>query len=329
MPTNYLYGTVLTSGEQVAANNRGDTLGGNTTTLQKIFLGEDVHTTVSAEAIRFALRYRFQLQGLNVNRKYVYDKGKYELRYRSDADEKREYWKVEQDDKTLKYVSKGKDDVYIDDDIMGFMVAKRGQEEREEAEKGAKIWASPLAIGRAISLRPYRGELSFNCVSGKKTKGELSLYTAEMHTTEYQYFFGLNLSNVIDPEHVDPLLDAILDPPSVAGNHARFAYAFYPASIILRVTNAHSSRIQNCFELDDGSGSLSVKRLVDQVRRGDVPAAEVIIGGEIADSTDGLSLEELGVRASRKQDGDRIAFGAKDAMDEAKRQIGELQKKTK
>src|SRR5690242_3618668 len=78
MPTNYLYGTVLTSGEQVAANNRGDTLGGNTTTLQKIFLGEDVHTTVSAEAIRFALRYRFQLQGLNVNRKYVYDKGKYE-----------------------------------------------------------------------------------------------------------------------------------------------------------------------------------------------------------------------------------------------------------
>ena len=118
MATNYLYGTVLTSGEQVAANNRGDTLGGNTTTLQKIFLGEDVHTTVSAEAIRFALRYRFQLQGLNVNRKYVYDRGKYELRYRSDADEKREYWKVEQDEKSLKYVSKGKDDIFIDDDIM-------------------------------------------------------------------------------------------------------------------------------------------------------------------------------------------------------------------
>src|SRR5439155_26492256 len=136
--------------------------------------------------------------------------------------------------------------------------------------------------------------------------GELSLYNAEMHTTEYQYFFGLNLSNVIDPDHVNPLLDAILDPPSVAGNHARFAYAFYPASIVLRVTNAHSSRIQNCFEIDEGNGSLSVKRLVDQVKRGDVPAAEMIIGGEIADSTDGLSLEEFGVKASQKRDGARV-----------------------
>jgi len=329
MATNYLYGTVLTSGEQVAANNRGDTLGGNTTTLQKIFLGEDVHTTVSAEAIRFALRYRFQLQGLNVNRKYVYDRGKYELRYRSDADEKREYWKVEQDEKSLKYVSKGKDDIFIDDDIMGFMVAKRGQEEREDAEKGAKIWASPLAIGRAISLRPYRGELSFNCVSGKKTKGELSLYNAEMHTTEYQYFFGLNLSNVIDLKHVDPLLDAILDPPAVAGNHARFAYAFYPASIVLRVTNAHSSRIQNCFDLDEDLGSFTVRRLLDQVRRGDITAKELIMGGDVAGSADALKLEEFGVKASKMQDGDRVAFGAKDAMEEAKRQIAKLQEKTK
>src|SRR2546427_8062393 len=329
MATNYLYGTVLTSGEQVAANNRGDTLGGNTTTLQKIFLGEDVHPTVSAEAIRFALRYRFQLQGLNVNRKYVFDRGKYELRYRSDADEKREYWKVEQDEKSLKYVSKGKDDIFIDDDIMGFMVAKRGQEEREDAEKGAKIWASPLAIGRAISLRPYRGELSFNCVSGKKTKGELSLYNAEMHTTEYQYFFGLNLSNVIDLKHVDPLLDAILDPPAVAGNHARFAYAFYPASIVLRVTNAHSSRIQNCFDLDEDLGSFTVRRLLDQVRRGDITAKELIMGGDVAGSADALKLEEFGVKASKMQDGDRVAFGAKDAMEEAKRQIAKLQEKTK
>lgn len=322
MATNYLYGTVLTSGEQVAANNRGDTLGGNTTTLQKIFLGEDVHTTVSAEAIRFALRYRFQLQGLNVNRKYVYDRGKYELRYKSDADEKREYWKVEQDEKTLKYLSKGKDEVFIDDDIMGFMVAKRGQEEREDAEKGAKIWASPLAIGRAISLRPYRGELSFNCVSGKKTKGDLSLYNAEMHTTEYQYSFGLNVSNVIQPEHVDPLLDAILDPPPVAGNHARFAYDFSPASIVLRVSDAHSSKIQNCFALVDGNDSFTVRKLVDRVRRGDIPASELILGGEIADSDEGVELERLGTKASRNDNADgRIGFGVKNAMDEARRII--------
>jgi CRISPR-associated protein Cst2 len=330
MATNYLYGTVLTSGEQVAANNRGDTLGGNTTTLQKIFLKDDVHTTVSAEAIRFAFRYRFQLEGLKVNRKYVYDRGKNELRYESPSNEKREYWDVGLDKKTGKYMSKG--EVYIDDDIMGFMVAKRGQEEREDMEKGAKIWPSPLAIGRAVSLRPYRGELSFNCVSGKKTKGELSLYNAEMHTTEYQYFFGLNLNSVVDQEHVNHLIDAILDPPPVAGNHARFAYDFSPASIVLRVTNAHSSKIQNCFERDEESGSFNVRKLVDRVTRGDIPADELIVGGDLADAADGLELERLGVKASKdvkdeskagKSDKGkiRVGFGAKDALGEARRRI--------
>lgn len=325
MATSYIYGTVLTSGEQVAANNRGDTLGGNTTTLQKIFFGEDVHTTVSAEAIRFALRYRFQLQGLKVNRTYEYHRGNYELHL---ADDKRAYWKIEQDGETLKYVNKGKGEVYIDDDIMGFMVAKRkgtaGAEagEKEEMEKGAKIWASPLAIGRAVSLRPYRGELSFNCVSGKKSKGELSLYNAEMHTTEYQYFFGLNLNSVLNHAHVEPLIDAILDPPSVAGNRARFAYDFSPASVVLRVTNAHSAKIQNCFQMDESNGSFTVKRLVDRVRRGDVPAVELFIGGDLADSDDGLELERLGARASNpvttNGESGRIALGVKDALYQAR-----------
>ena len=68
MATHYLYGTILT-GEAVAANNRGDNIG-NTTTLQKVFHLDDLHTSVSAESIRFAIRYRFQLDGLNVNREY-------------------------------------------------------------------------------------------------------------------------------------------------------------------------------------------------------------------------------------------------------------------
>src|SRR3979409_2281746 len=99
MATHYLYGTVLT-GEAVAANNRGDNIG-NTTTLQKIFHQDDLHTSVSAESIRFALRYRFQLEGLKVNRSYDghTDKG---LSY---EDEKRTYWNPE-------------GEVYIDDDLM-------------------------------------------------------------------------------------------------------------------------------------------------------------------------------------------------------------------
>jgi len=112
MATHYLYGTIVT-GEAVAANNRADNIG-NTTTLQKIFLHDDLHTSVSAEAIRFALRYRFQLEKIATNRRYEDEKLKYE-------DEKRTY-----------FDPKGK--VFIDDDLMGFMDAEAAQKEREDEE---------------------------------------------------------------------------------------------------------------------------------------------------------------------------------------------------
>lgn len=315
MATNYLYGTILT-GEAVAANNRGDNLG-NTTTLQKVFVRDDVHTTVSAESIRFAIRYRFQLEDLKLNRTYDPSLGKLEY-----ADEKRTSWN-----------STG--EVFIDDDLMGFMDAAAAVAEREDEEPAGEEGASaaepktkqkkrkgkttkrhsPLAIGRAVSLRPYRGELSFNAVSGEKKKGALSLYNAEMHTTEYQYSFGLNLDDVVDKSHIDPLLDAIVDPPQVAGNHSRFAYDFSPASIVLRVTHHHSSRIQNCFEHDEASRGYVVRRLVSKVEAGDIPVADLIIGGEVAISDAGQRLQDLGVFVHK---------GTSAAMNEARKRISLL-----
>lgn len=303
MATNYLYGTVLTS-EAVAANNRGENIG-NTTTLQKVFHHDDLHTSVSAEAIRFAIRYRFQLEGLRVNRSYSESKLHYE-------NEKRTTWSPG-----------GKN--YIDDDLMGFMDAAGAKTEREEEEgtdeaeeiaaekvqvdkKGGKaaggkakppkrkpiIRPSPLAIGRAVSLRPYRGELSYNAVSGEKEKGKLSLYGAEMHTTEYQYSFGLNLDDVDDKANIGHLLNAITDPPPVAGNHARFAYDFSPASIVLRVTHAHASRIQNCFEHDEARRTYTAVHLIRKIEGGDIPPAEIIVGGSIASTSEGARLKDLG-----------------------------------
>lgn len=293
MATHYLYGTILT-GEAVAANNRGDNIG-NTTTLQKVFHQDDLHTSVSAEAIRFAIRYRFQLQGLDVNREYDAAAGK--LSY---EDEKRSNWNPA-------------GQVFIDDDLMGFMdaVAAAKEREDEDAEDGEETLASkkggkkakgtttkrpsPLAVGRAVSLRPYRGEISFNAVSGEKVKGKLSLYSAEMHTTEYQYSFGLNLGDVVKKEHIGHLLDAIVDMPQVAGNHARFAYDFSPASIVLRVTVAHSSRIQNCFEHDESRRTYAVQRLIRRVESGDISPKDLIIGGEIVATPEGKRLKDLGV----------------------------------
>jgi CRISPR-associated protein Cst2 len=312
MATHYLYGTILT-GEGVAANNRGDNVG-NTMTLQKVFHQDDLHTSVSAESIRFALRYRFQLEGLPVNRSYDPEEGR--LHYQ---DEKRTTW------------NPANNGVFIDDDLMGFMDAEAAKQEREDEEseaadsvesktargkKRAKGTTtkrpSPLAIGRAVSLRPYRGELSFNAVSGEKTKGALSLYNAEMHTTEYQYSFGLNLSDVVKKEHIGHLLDAIIDPPPVAGNHARFAYDFSPASIVLRVTSAHSSKIQNCFEHDEERRTYTITRLLHRIESGDIPASELIIGGEVSTTPEGVRLKELGVT---------VFAGVKAAADEARRRI--------
>lgn len=316
MATHYLYGTVLTS-EAVAANNRGDNIG-NTTTLQKVFHQDDVHTSVSAEAIRFAIRYRFQLEGMRLNRTYDAEGGK--LNY---EDEKRERWNP-------------KGDVFIDDDLMGFMdaaAAKREDEDLASEEtatdeeepiatakgkkkpkggKPAKRRISPLAIGRAVSLRPYRGEISFNAVSGEKVEGKLTLYNAEMHTTEYQYSFGLNMGDVINKANIGHLIDAIVDPPPVAGNHARFAYDFSPASIVLRVTNAHSSKIQNCFEHDEATRSYTIERLIQRIESGDIPADELIVGGELAETPDGDQLKRLGVT---------IFPGVKAAAEEARRRI--------
>lgn len=318
MATNYLYGTILTS-EGVAANNRGDNIG-NTTTLQKVFHQDDLHSSVSAESIRFAIRYRLQLEGLDAKLNRTYDPETGKLDYK---DEKRAGWNP-------------KGDIFIDDDIMGFMDATAAQKEREEEDadlaaenkvasvSGAKKSKprgktikrqSPLAIGRAVSLRPYRGEISFNAVSGEKEKGRLSLYNAEMHTTEYQYSFGLNLNDVINKANIRHVIDAVIDPPPVAGNHARFSYDFSPASIVLRVTNNHSPKIQNCFEHDEENRSYTIGRLISRVKSGDIPASELIIGGELASTTEGSQLRDLGVA---------VFPGIRAAADEARKRIAEI-----
>src|ERR1700722_15982857 len=54
-----------------AANNRGDNQGANVTPLQKVVWMGEPHTTVSAEAIRFAFRRRLKADGLSCNRHWA------------------------------------------------------------------------------------------------------------------------------------------------------------------------------------------------------------------------------------------------------------------
>src|SRR5262245_8162309 len=106
----HVFGAVVT-GLGTAANNRGETEG-NVTTLQKIVWNGQVHTTVSAEAIRFGLRRRLA-EVEPTNRVY-------------DEEVRANRWK---DAKFTGWTPKAKTKPFIDDDLLGFMAAEAAQQE--------------------------------------------------------------------------------------------------------------------------------------------------------------------------------------------------------
>ncbi len=197
----YLYGAIPTR-PAVASNNRGEN-SGNIAMLQHVFWGGHDHTTVSSEAIRFAIRLRAQLEDSNqVNRVFNVEEGKWSYREKDVYDPKK----------------------FADDDILGFMNAQAAKESDSEPGEGEAASSkrkkpkgtiakrrAPLAVARAVSLEPYQGELSFG--SAGKEKDSTSLFSAEVHTTRYQYAFGLSLGELKKPERASLVLDGILDPP--------------------------------------------------------------------------------------------------------------------
>ncbi|MBD2413798.1 type I-B CRISPR-associated protein Cas7/Cst2/DevR [Nostoc calcicola FACHB-389] len=293
----HLFGNILTN-YGTAANNRGENQG-NITTLQKLIWKGEVHTTISSEAIRWALRYYWQNVGYPVNRRW--DENTQPI-----ADH---LWQ----DLNFDAIR------FIDDDVLGFMQAEGAkveasdepeggteepsQDENKKSSKGknkqtsqskgkqkpkGKITArrGVLEVTRAVSIIPFTGDITFNAVSG--VKGRNSLYATEIHATRYQYGFALTPDSLKDKSRIYPVLDGLISIGEVAGNHARFLYDFSPESIVLRWTHDFSPRFLYCFEQDD-LGNLSVSNLVRQIEVGDIDPKELWIGGLISQG-----LEDLG-----------------------------------
>jgi CRISPR-associated protein Cst2 len=298
----HLFGNVLT-GYGAAANNRGENEG-NITTLQKLLWKGEVHTTVSAEAIRWALRYYWQTasedeKDCQVNRQW-------------DDDKNDNVWQGSFDD-----------EAYIDDDVLGFMKAEGAKEEANPAEepegkKGKKSKAKGtttakrgvLEVTRAVSTIPFSGDITFNAASGQK--GRTSLYGTEVHATRYQYGFALTPNRLKKQSRVISILDGLISVGEVAGNHSRFLYDFSPESIVLRWTHDFSPRLLYCFEQDD-SGNVSAKQLLSRVQAGDLDdVKELWVAGEIAQTPDGAALKTLGVN---------VVDGIKPAVAQLKQQI--------
>lgn len=266
--SKHLFGVIVT-GYGMAANNRGENEG-NITTLQKVLWKDEVYTTVSAEAIRWAVRYFWQRKGLPVNRVW-----------NEDANDHR--W---QDPRWLPWTDpegKGKDQaVFIDDDVLGFMLAEAAAEDGSEKKGRTKGRCDKrrgaLEVTRAISLTPFAGDITFNAKSGNKTN--TSLYGTEVHATRYQYGFALTPESLRVSTHALSVVDAVVGLSEVAGNQSRFLYDFSPESIILRWTDDFAPRMLYGFEMN-GEDSVSISSIVDRVRCGDINPGELVIGGKV------------------------------------------------
>ncbi len=141
--THALFGAVATA-YGTAANNRGLTEG-NVSTLQKLVWQGQVHTTVSAEAIRFALRRLRPSRALQP-----------ELRRGLES-------QCLERSRIRAMGRKSKETPFIDDDLLGFMSAEGA---KEEGGKGtANVTASGAGGDTGREPLPWAGDVTFNAAS--------------------------------------------------------------------------------------------------------------------------------------------------------------------
>lgn len=289
--TKHVFGALVTA-RGVAANNRGLTEG-NITTLQKLIWNGEVHTTVSAESIRFALRRRLA-ESEDTNRTY-------------DDDARVNEWA---DPEFKRWAEKSKEVPFIDDDLLGYMSAKAA---KEEGTKGsAAVRRARLEITRAVSLDPWPGDVTFNAASPGATpsaqkKGSNPVpYGTEMHATRYQYGFALTPSKLRVPTRAATALRGLCGLGPVAGNHGRFLFDFSPESVVFRVSADPAPRI--LFGFGSAGSGVDIGDVLRKVRSGDILGSELVIGGAVVETLGRDAREELdgaalhdGVRAACAQ----------------------------
>ncbi len=245
---HHLFGTVLTP-HGIASNNRGESAG-NVTTLQKVIKDDGLFTTVSAEAIRYAIREAFTEADKVVNRRITADGSEW-------RDPMFEDWES-----------------HLDDDLLGYMLPTKETVKRRGC----------LEISRALSTRPWPGDVVFNAAAvGAQSSGNENPipYGTEIHATRYQYSFALTPEALADRTRAIDALECIRDLRRVAGNHSRYLYDFSPDAVVLRWTHDPAPRLMYCFEHDE-LGTITADSLLSRVGSGDIVASEVVVGGPAA-----------------------------------------------
>jgi CRISPR-associated protein Cst2 len=248
-----------------AANNRAETEG-NVTTLQKLIWQGQPHSTVSAEAIRFALRRLFAaVEKDSTNRQW-------------DESERNNTWR----DPEFKGWAKGSGKTFIDDDLLGFMTAEAAKEEGESGS--ANVRRAVLEVTRAVSLTPWCGDVTFNAASPGATpsaqkKGLNPVpYGTEVHATRYQYGIAMTPERLRDKTRAATALELLCALGTVAGNHGRFLFDFSPDVVVFRLTDDPAPRLLYCFETDDEGKTVHARTLERRLEAGDIQSDELIVG---------------------------------------------------
>ena len=291
--TMHLFGTVLTP-QAVAHNNRGENEGGTISTLQKVIRNGDIYSTMSSEAIRYAIREGWlDDRTLELNRTVSHHGS---------------VWK----DKEFRNPEK-----HIDDDVLGFMHAKKETQSRRGI----------LELSRAISTLPWPGTVSSHFASPGSnpsvTHNNPLPYQCEVHDTRYQYTFALTPDSLLKDKEIrtEKTLLAIQNLRRPAGNHSRFLFDFAPEAVILRWTSDPAPRIMFCFDHHE-NGELSLMKLVKRVQGGDIEASELIVGTSA--EIEGLKdLKDAGVEV---HDGVKSAFA--DLIARVKKPVATKSRKT-
>ncbi len=274
--TMHLFGTILTP-HAVSSNNRGEVEGGTLSTLQKVIRNGDLHSTVSSEAIRYAIRECWASQAEPVCRNVTKPPKK--------------AW----DEKGKEFKDPEK---FIDNDVLGYMHA------REETVSRRGI----LEISRAVSITPWPGTISTQFASpgsGPDGNEDPRPYQCEVHDTRYQYTFALTPDALLKDKkaRTEKTLLAIQNLRRPAGNHARFLFDFAPEAVVLRWTTDPAPRIMFCFEQAE-TGPLTLEKLLKRVTGGDIDPKELVVG--TADSVE--RLKELGDAGVEIHKGVKAAF---------------------
>jgi CRISPR-associated protein Cst2 len=273
--TMHLFGTVLTP-QAVAHNNRGESEG-TISTLQKVIRNGDLYSTVSSEAIRYAIREIWQ-DGKETVCRTVSHRG-------STWDEVGREFNTPED--------------FIDTDVLGYMHAKQETASRRGI----------LEISRAVSTTPWPGTVSAHFASPGSNPAVTSdnpiPYQCEVHDTRYQYTFALTPDALLKDKksRTGKTLLALQNLRRPAGNHARFLFDFAPEAVVLRWTPDPAPRFMFCFEQQE-DGRLSLARLIARVKGGDIDPKELAVG--TAEAIDGIGeLRDLKVPV---HDGVKKAF---------------------